>query len=82
MHADLAQASMVSVSEEQKNNSHQEQFMVNGISEEKNTNNQYQITETQLQLKGESDFMADVINQRKEDITAIANIMNEINAMA
>lgn len=57
--------------------------MVDGITEDKNTNKGgYQITETQLQLKGESDFMADVINQRKEDISAIANIMNEINAMA
>ena len=35
-----------------------------------------------MAIKGETDFMANIINQRKDDISNIANIMNDINSIA
>ena len=36
----------------------------------------------QINIKNESDFMQNVIDQRKEDINALATIMNDINSIA
>ena len=60
--------------------------MTNGATiEEENTNinkQQYKLQQEDLAIKGESDFMANIINQRKDDISNIANIMSDINSIA
>ena len=57
--------------------------MVNGITEEKNTNKKdYALGQEQIKISGEVDFMQNIIAQRKEDIHSIANIMADINAIA
>ena len=58
-------------------------FMVDGITEEKNTNKKdYALGQEQIKISGEVDFMQNIIAQRKEDINSIANIMADINAIA
>ena len=63
--------------------------MTNGatIEEEKenisnNNKLQYKLQQEDLAIKGESDFMSNIINQRRDDISNIANIMSDINSIA
>ena len=63
--------------------------MTNGatIEEEKenisnNNKQQYKLQQEDLAIKGESDFMSNIINQRRDDISNIANIMSDINSIA
>ena len=62
----------------------QNEFMAHGITEEGSNQNKqgYQLSQEQVKVTGEMDFMETVIHQRKEDINSIANIMNDINAIA
>ena len=62
----------------------QNEFMTHGITEESSNQNKqgYQLSQEQVKVTGEMDFMETVIHQRKEDISSIANIMNDINAIA
>lgn len=81
-----AKASMLSVQQDGNAVAEADQYMTNGavIEEEKTNMNkqQYKLQEEDLAIKGESDFMANIINQRKEDISNIANIMSDINSIA
>lgn len=81
-----AKASMLSVYQDGNAVAEADQYMTNGavIEEEKTNMNkqQYKLQEEDLAIKGESDFMANIINQRKEDISNIANIMSDINSIA
>ena len=62
--------------------------MTHGITEEKQILKQQeeetkqQLSQIQINIKGESDFMTNVIDQRNQDINAIANIMSDINEIA
>lgn len=84
VHADLAQPSITSSIVDTDKDTNQEDFMVAGISQDsKNTNKQgYQLTTQQIKFTGEVDFMHNVIQQRKQDINSIANIMADINEIA
>lgn len=84
MHAELAiqnaQASIVSISEQEKNQG-QDQYMTHGVTLEQTEEQKTQL-QAQIQFKGESDFMQNVIDQRKEDINTIAELMSNINSIA
>lgn len=58
--------------------------MMNGVTLEKKdpSKQNQQLSQLQIHIKGESDFMAQVIDQRKQDINSIANIMQDINDIA
>ena len=43
---------------------------------------QLQVDSEMLQIKGESDYMEGLINQRSQDINNIAGIMSDINAIS
>lgn len=86
MAIESAKASMLSQQQDGNAQAEADQYMTNGaIIEEENTNinnQKYKLQEEDIAIKGETDFMANIINQRKEDISNIANIMNDINSIA
>ena len=43
---------------------------------------QFKLSDEELRMAADADFMSNVIGQRKEDINNIANIMSDINAIA
>jgi hypothetical protein len=43
---------------------------------------QFKLSDEELRMAADADFMQNVIGQRKEDINNIANIMSDINAIA
>lgn len=43
---------------------------------------QFKLSDEELRMAADTDFMTNVIGQRKEDINNIANIMSNINAIA
>lgn len=86
MHADLAiqsaQASMVSVSEHDRMTG-QDEFMTHGVTEQIQQNEEQKAqAQIQLNIKNESDFVQNVIDQRKDDINTIATLMSNINMIA
>lgn len=71
---------MVSISDHDRQLG-QDEYMTHGVTHEKTEEQKVQ-AQQQLNFKNESDFMQNVIDQRKEDINTIAELMSNINDIA